>query len=285
MDSILSVRINEEVKEKFIKLAEEQGVNNKEFLDLIIKSYEINKATADVDFVRNDIEELQTIIKRVVDIYINIIDKSKLRTTELINNFNLTIGEEKERTEGYVLEISNMKKQLEELKNENKELKTSNKELQTTLSKEKEAIKESREMNSILKEKLTDFNRYKEENGSLKEQAAASDKELAALQGNFYDIKQEFEKSINENQQLKDKINEIVGNNHIQVEELKLAHEGKLKLKENEMTLRQQQEILQKEQELRQEIWDLKAKYDEKISSLIKEKEELLFKITPKVEK
>lgn len=37
MDSILSVRINEEVKEKFIKLAEEQGVNNKEFLDLIIK--------------------------------------------------------------------------------------------------------------------------------------------------------------------------------------------------------------------------------------------------------
>lgn len=285
MDSILSVRINEEVKEKFVKLAEEQGVNNKEFLDLIIKSYEINKATADVDFVRNDIEELQSIVKRVVDIYINIIDKSKLRTTELINNFNLTIGEEKERTEGYALEISNMKKQLEELKNENKELKTSNKELSTALSKEKEAIKESREMNSILKEKLNDFNRYKEENASLKEHASASYKELTALQGQFYDIKQEFEKSINENQQLKDKINEIIKSNNIQVEELKTAHEGQLKLRENEVTLKQQQEILQKEQELRQEIWDLKAKYDEKISSLIKEKEELLFKVTKTVEK
>lgn len=285
MDSILSVRINEEVKEKFIKLAEEQGVNNKEFLDLIIKSYEINKATADVDFVRNDIEELQAIVKRVVDIYINIIDKSKLRTTELINNFNLSIGEEKERTESYALEISNMKKQLEELKNENKELKTSNKELNTALSKEKEAVKESREMNSILKEKLNDFNRYKEENASLKEHASASDKELTALQGQFYDIKQEFEKSINENQQLKDKINEIIKSNTIQVEELKTAHEGQLKLRENEVTLKQQQEILQKEQELRQEIWDLKAKYDEKISSLIKEKEELLFRVTKTVEK
>lgn len=285
MDSILSVRINEEVKEKFIKLAEEQGVNNKEFLDLIIKSYEINKATADVDFVRNDIEELQAIVKRVVDIYINIIDKSKLRTTELINNFNLSIGEEKERTESYALEISNMKKQLEELKNENKELKTSNKELNTALSKEKEAVKESREMNSILKEKLNDFNRYKEENASLKEHASASDKELTALQGQFYDIKQEFEKSINENQQLKDKINEIIKSNNIQVEELKTAHEGQLKLRENEVTLKQQQEILQKEQELRQEIWDLKAKYDEKISSLIKEKEELLFRVTKTVEK
>ncbi|MDU4891837.1 MAG: hypothetical protein E6344_14120 [Clostridium sp.] len=280
MDSILSVRINEEVKEKFIKLAEEQGVNNKEFLDLIIKSYEMNKVTADVDFVRNDIEELQAIVKRVVDIYINIIDKSKLRTTELINNFNLSIGEEKEKTEGFTLEISNMKKQLEELKSENKDLKNSGKELQVALSKEKEAIKESRDMNSILKEKLTDFNRYKEENENLKKNATASEKELAAFQSEFYDIKQELEKYISENQQLKDKINEIIKSNHLHVEELKSSYEGQLKMKENELSLKLQQEILQKEQGLRQEIWDLKAKYDEKISSLIKEKEELLFKIS-----
>ena len=280
MDSILSVRINEEVKEKFIKLAEEQGVNNKEFLDLIIKSYEMNKVTADVDFVRNDIEELQAIVKRVVDIYINIIDKSKLRTIELINNFNLSIGEEKEKTEGFTLEISNMKKQLEELKSENKDLKNSGKELQVALSKEKEAIKESRDMNSILKEKLTDFNRYKEENENLKKNATASEKELAAFQSEFYDIKQELEKYISENQQLKDKINEIIKSNHLHVEELKSSYEGQLKMKENELSLKLQQEILQKEQGLRQEIWDLKAKYDEKISSLIKEKEELLFKIS-----
>lgn len=280
MDSILSVRINEEVKEKFIKLAEEQGVNNKEFLDLIIKSYEMNKVTADVDFVRNDIEELQAIVKRVVDIYINIIDKSKLRTTELINNFNLSIGEEKEKTEGFTLEISNMKKQLEELKSENKDLKNSGKELQVALSKEKEAIKESRDMNSILKEKLTDFNRYKEENENLKKNATASEKELAAFQSELYDIKQELEKYISENQQLKDKINEIIKSNHLHVEELKSSYEGQLKMKENELSLKLQQEILQKEQGLRQEIWDLKAKYDEKISSLIKEKEELLFKIS-----
>ena len=280
MDSILSVRINEEVKEKFIKLAEEQGVNNKEFLDLIIKSYEMNKVTADVDYVRNDIEELQAIVKRVVDIYINIIDKSKLRTTELINNFNLSIGEEKEKTEGFTLEISNMKKQLEELKSENKDLKNSGKELQVALSKEKEAIKESRDMNSILKEKLTDFNRYKEENENLKKNATASEKELAAFQSEFYDIKQELEKYISENQQLKDKINEIIKSNHLHVEELKSSYEGQLKMKENELSLKLQQEILQKEQGLRQEIWDLKAKYDEKISSLIKEKEELLFKIS-----
>lgn len=280
MDSILSVRINEEVKEKFIKFAEEQGVNNKEFLDLIIKNYEMNKASADIDFVRNDIEELQSIVKRVIDIYINIIDKSKLRTTELINNFNLSISEEKEKAERFNTEISALKKQLEDLKSENKELKSSNKELQASLSKEKEDIKESREMNTILKEKLTDFNKYKDENEILKKDALNSDKLLKELQGELYDIQQSFEKCSNENQSLKNRIHEITKKNEVQIEELRVTYEGQFKLKENELSLRFQQEILQKEQDLRQEIWDLKSKYDEKISTLIKEKEELLFKIS-----
>lgn len=280
MDSILSVRINEEVKEKFIKFAEEQGVNNKEFLDLIIKNYEMNKASADIDFVKNDIEELQSIVKRVIDIYINIIDKSKLRTTELINNFNLSLSEEKEKTESFNMEISTLKKQLEDLKSENKELKNSNKELQTSLSKEKEAIKESREMNTILKEKLTDFNKYKEENEILKKDTLNSDKLLKELQGELYDIQQAFEKCSTENQSLKNKMDEITKKNEVQIEELRVTYEGQFKLKENELSLRFQQEILQKEQDLRQEIWDLKAKYDEKISTLIKEKEELIFKIS-----
>lgn len=280
MDSILSVRINEEVKEKFIRFAEEQGVNNKEFLDLIIKNYEMNKASADVDFIRNDIEELQSIVKRVIDIYINIIDKNKIRTTELINNFNLSISEEKEKTEGFSREISDLKKQLEDLKNENKELKNSNKELQASVSKEKEDIKESREMNTILKEKLTDFNKYKDENEGLKQDISNSDKLLKELQGELYDIQQTFEKCSSENQSLKNKINEIIKKNEVQIEELRVTYEGQFKLKENEISLRFQQEVLQKEQDLRQEIWNLKSTYDEKISTLIKEKEELLFKIS-----
>ncbi len=44
MDSILSVRISEELKEKFQSLAEVEGINNKEFMDLIIRNYELNKA-------------------------------------------------------------------------------------------------------------------------------------------------------------------------------------------------------------------------------------------------
>lgn len=280
MDSILSVRINEEVKEKFIKLAEEHGVNNKEFLDLIIKNYEINKASAEVDFVKSDIDELQAIVKRVLDIYLNMIDKSKLRTTELINSFNTSIGEEKERIEGINEEMVALKKQIDELKAENKELKSGNKELQSALSKEKEAIKECREMNVILKEKLGDFNTFKEENINLKEEIASSNEVSKELQGKIYDLQQDYDKCNSENVHLNNKITEVTATNEKQRMELKNSFEEQLKVQENHFDLKLQQELLQKEQGLREEIWILKSNYDEKITTLIKEKEDLLFKIS-----
>lgn len=280
MDSILSVRINEEVKEKFIKLAEEHGVNNKEFLDLIIKNYEINKASAEVDFVKSDIDELQAIVKRVLDIYLNMIDKSKLRTTELINSFNTSIGEEKERIEGINEEMVALKKQIDELKAENKELKSGNKELQSALSKEKEAIKECREMNVILKEKLVDFNTFKEENINLKEEIASSNEVSKELQGKIYDLQQDYDKCNSENVDLNNKITEVTATNEKQRMELKNSFEEQLKVQENHFDLKLQQELLQKEQGLREEIWILKSNYDEKITTLIKEKEDLLFKIS-----
>lgn len=280
MDSILSVRINEEVKEKFIKLAEEQGVNNKEFLDLIIKNYELSKASEDVDFVKNDIDELQAIVKRIIDIYINIIDKNKIRTTEVINNFNLSLGEEKEKTNSFNMEIAACKKEIGEFKNENKELKNENKELQVSLSKEKEAIKESREMNSILKEKLNDFNRYKEENKNLKADYTNTKERLNDSEKKLQEIYQNFDKCSSENELLKNKIEEIVKNTEIQMNELINNHQTQLKIMESEMSLSWQKELLQKEQGLREEIWSLKSKYDERISTLIKEKEELLLKIS-----
>ena len=69
MDSILSVRINEDLKNKFLSLAEEAGTNNKEFMDLIIRSYEMNKTASKTEYVKDDVDELQNIIARIMSIY------------------------------------------------------------------------------------------------------------------------------------------------------------------------------------------------------------------------
>lgn len=280
MDSILSVRISEEVKGKFLKLAEEQGVNNKEFLDLVIKSYEMNKAAADVDFVKNDIDELQIIIKRVIDIYLNMIDKNKVRSLEATNNFQAHLKEEQSRGEALKNDISTAKKDLENLLSDNKKLKDTVEELKIQLAKEKEDLKEFKEMNSILKEKSVEYNSIKSSYEDIKDTNRALNNDIEKIKKEKESLIKEIDKLKNSNSLLLDKLNTAESTNKISITELQDSFNSKLQLKESEFNLKIQTQLLQKEQELREEIWSIKTEYDKRISQLISEKEELVLKIS-----
>ncbi len=280
MDAILSVRINEEAKEKFLKLAEEQGINNKEFLDLIIKSYEMNKIAADADYIKNDIDELQLIIKRVVDIYVNIIDKNKVRTLELTNNFQANLSQEEAKGEKLRNEATNSKKEVETLILDNKKLNESLQEVRNQLLKEKDDLKEYKEMNAILKDKLNDFNLYK---ATCEELKIANNKLVLDMD----QAKIEKEALLNEvlslkntNSILSNKMSDSEATYQVKIKDMQESFTSKELLKDSEFSLLLQKELLQKEQGLRQEIWNMKAEYDEKISKLMKEKEDLIFKIS-----
>ncbi len=41
-DTVLSVRIDEELKQRFIELAQETGVNNKDLMQLLVAQFELN---------------------------------------------------------------------------------------------------------------------------------------------------------------------------------------------------------------------------------------------------
>ncbi len=231
MDSILSVRISEELKEKFQSLAEVEGINNKEFMDLIIRNYELNKASTGTDFIKSDVEELQSITKRILDIYINMIEKSKVKNSEVINSFKGTLEEETNRSEKLKGNIESLKKELEDLKSHNKELKDSLKEYKEFLEKEREDIKGYKELNLMLKDKVNELNAYKNEAESLR-----------AINRNMEENLKNLER---EKESLTNKLNEV----------------------------------LQKEEEYRKEIWSMKSHYDDKISKLMDDKEQLLLKI------
>lgn len=280
MDSILSVRISEEVKSKFLKLAEEQGVNNKEFLDLVIKSYEMNKTAADVDFVKNDIDELQIIIKRVIDIYLNMIDKNKVRSLELTNNFQANITEEQNKVDTFKNQVSTLKKDLENLLLDNKKLKDSVHELETQLMKEKEDLKEFKEMNSILKEKSVEYNSIKSSYEAMKDTNRALNNDIEKIKEERESLIKEIDRLKNSNSLLLDKLNTAESTNKVSITELRDSFNAKLQLKESEFNLKMQTQLLQKEQELREEIWSIKTEYDKRISQLIREKEELVLKIS-----
>lgn len=281
MDSILSVRINEEVKERFLQLASEEGINNKDFLDLIIKSYEMNKiADNNINFVKNDIEELQSILKRILDIYINIIDKNKLKFIESENNHKFTLNEIQAKTDKISLELENSKKKYDELISENEKLHNQIQNLNNKLSKEKENLKEFKDMNSILKDKLCEFNNYKTQLEKLIETNTNLNSKLSLLEKDNENLLSEIKEHKSSNNALINKLRDEENKYKIGIKELEDSFTSKINLKESEFNLILQKNLLDKEQELRKEIWNIKLDYDNKISNLIKEKETLLLKIS-----
>ncbi|MEG0306573.1 MAG: hypothetical protein RR636_01435 [Clostridium sp.] len=280
MDSILSVRINEGLKEKFLKLAEEQGVNNKEFMDVIIKAYELNKASCDVDYIKNDVEELQIITKRILDIYVNIIDKNKLKSLELTNNFKNTLNEEqttlknlKDGNDKTLVELNDIK-----LKNKNLEEKLT--EYTRLVTKSKETLNEYKDLNTMLKDKNEELMKYKSESEDLK---LLNEK-----------IKEDLTESIKASQNYSNQLqSERIDNSSVrkQLEEIAIYYEKKLKeqfddfnkklsLREHEFKLFEQKKLIEKDEEYRERIWALKSQFEDRVTTLISEKETLLSKFS-----
>ena len=54
MDAILSVRISDELKQKFNELAQSEGVNNKELMEQVVKYYELNRAKEEDSNIRDE---------------------------------------------------------------------------------------------------------------------------------------------------------------------------------------------------------------------------------------
>ncbi|WP_346939318.1 hypothetical protein [uncultured Clostridium sp.] len=279
MDSILSVRISEELKEKFQSLAEVEGINNKEFMDLIIRNYELNKAATGTDFIKSDIEELQSIIKRILDIYINMVEKNKVKNSEIVNSFKGTLEEESNRSEKLKENIESVKKELEDLNSQNKELKDSLEEYKNLLEKEREDTKGYKELNIMLKEKVSELNGYKNEAENLRSINQDMDANLKTLEREKDSYINKLNEELKHSATLEEQINDIKTSYENKIVEITEEFSREIRLKDDEIRISMQKEVLQKEEEYRKEIWSMKSQYDDKISKLMDDKEQLLLKM------
>lgn len=279
MDSILSVRISDELKEKFQSLAEGEGINNKEFMDLIIRNYEVNKAAVNTDFIKSDIDELQGIIKRILDIYINIVEKNKIKNSEMVNSFKGTLEEESNKNEKLKEDMGNIKKELEDLKSENKQLKDSLKEYKSLLEKEREDIKGYKDLNLMLKDKISELNSYKNEAEDLRRINQEINNDLKIMEREKDSCLSKLNEELKHSDILEIKLNEVKISYEDKIIKMTKDFERQMKLNDDEIKIAIQREVLQKEEEYRREIWSIKTTYDDKISKLMDDKEQLLLKM------
>jgi hypothetical protein len=66
-----SVRMDDEDKERILKLIEESGRSNKDFMNLLLSCYEINKVKVEIPSLSEDINMLEALTQQINSLYLN----------------------------------------------------------------------------------------------------------------------------------------------------------------------------------------------------------------------
>lgn len=182
---VFSIKLDEELRNKIKELIDQSGEQGNTFMENLIKLYEINNAKDIMPSAMGDVEELQTLTKRMYDIFTGLIERSsnliKDRESVLkeeIEKKSRSINVVQEKLDARNRELETLKTAQEEFISENEELKKklqefdlkvwqveqSNKEI---ISSKDALIEEYKEKNDNLSGILLEYQQYKDKNKEL----------------------------------------------------------------------------------------------------------------------
>ena len=270
MDAILSVRISDELKQKFNELAQSEGINNKELMEQVVKYYELNRAREEDNNMSEDIKELQTITSRMADIYINIVERNNTKALEVKNihrhelidkdNETLKLKEETTLLKEENKKINILGKDLFDAKHIKCELHENIKSLKTLNNMQEEKILKLKETNEK-------YIKYKDEILKLKADLDNSGNENMQLKNNLLSKKAEADRLITQISEL----NEV---NKNKIDELETKSKKDVELEGEKRGFQMDKEILKLKEQQQLKMQELRESFNDKVKKLLKEKEE-----------
>ncbi|MBW9148093.1 hypothetical protein K2F40_03760 [Clostridium sp. CM028] len=270
MDAILSVRISDELKQKFNELAQSEGINNKELMEQVVKYYELNRAREGDSAMSEDIKELQTITSRMADIYINIVERNNIKALEVKNihrNELIDNNKENEKLKGEITLLKEDNKKISSLGKDLSDAKHITKELQ-------ENIKNLKTLNNMQEEKILSL--------------ANTNEKYIKFEDEIIELKTSLDKSLNENMQLKNEllskkaeqdklikqIDELNQINKNKIDELQIKAKQDVEIQRERTSFEMDKELLKLKEGQQIKTQELQESFNEKITNLLKEKEE-----------
>ena len=182
-DAVLSVRIDEELKQKFLELAQENGINNKELMEVMVSQFELAQVSDGSTQFNQDLEELQRITKRMNEIYIHLFERTQVRELEIKNKESVLRHKQEE-------EIAALNEKLEVIEKKDREiqgLKDRLKKLTQEFDDLKEEQSHIRELNQLLKDKNSQLEKVFADSQAKIEAANDGLKEVAKLKAILQD--------------------------------------------------------------------------------------------------
>lgn len=271
-DAVLSVRIDEELKQKFLVLAQENGINNKELMEVMVSQFELAQIGDGSTQFNQDLEELQRITKRMNDIYINMFERTQVRELEIKNKESILRHKQEE-------EIAALNEKLEIIEQKDKELqglKDKLKKMSQDFGVLKEEQENIRELNQLLKDKNSQLEKVFADSQAKIEAANQVLEESVKLKALVQDQealikRQEFQlqKEIEEQQNLKVKMEE---EKRIAIQTLQ--QEFEFERRNHQLALSEMQLEMKKQAAI--ELEEVNEKARKQIEELSKEKQDLV---------
>lgn len=280
-DTVLSVRIDEELKQKFIELAQESGINNKELMEVMVSQFEMGKVSDGSSQFNQDFEELQRITKRMNEIYLNLADRTYLRWLELENKDRTIKREQEEKIQVLQSKLAVIEEkdlELQHLKDEIKQKELQLKEMNEERDNIKDLNRLLRDKNSLLEKEMADSRAKLEAAQEIlddmtKLRAFVQDQE-SMIRRQAFQLEQE--------QQEKD---ELIKSFEVKEQELKQALLSQWEVERRGHRLELEEVKVEMKQVCLAQLEEVKQKYEERIEELNQKYRDLLGKVAINQEK
>lgn len=253
-----SVKVSDETQEKLKILVEQSGLNNKEFFTTLLSMYELQQTRTNTPILSQDIDELETLTKRINSIFVNV--GERFNTLQKINTETL---EQSKATNNSTIELLQQRiKTLETDRLDDEDR------IKLFISDKERAEQQNVDLQSRIKEleqatedKQALINEYKEkldtQTGIVKEYRQASE-ENKTLQRQNIELAKQIEEQRKENLLLSDKM-----------DEKKTKHTEDLKRQQDTLNIEHEKAILELECRHQKELQESQELYNDKVKSLL----------------
>lgn len=253
-DVTFGVKVSEEMKNELSLLMKEHTLSGKEFMSMLLASYQLDKARENSSLYESDIVELQNLTKRIHSIFINMTEKSKLNYKEEQEALQKVIEAQKEEKEQLLQKSQQSEEIVKKLQldlNKQKEEEAALKEEITKSKKAFDILKKQSENNMLLHDK------FKEEVELLKEQLnqyKRLDLEVQERNEEISKLKARNDETASEIWFLKREIEKL----ELEKEQLIEKHETEVKSQEKQQQLILTNKLLEQSLEFSKKIDELK---------------------------
>ncbi|WP_069997708.1 hypothetical protein [Cellulosilyticum sp. I15G10I2] len=259
-DVTFGVKVTEEMKNELSELMKINDLSGKEFMGLLLSTYKVEQVKQEDTLFANDMSELQILLQRIQNIYLNINEKSKILVSQNNKIFEEDIEVHKKEKDILKQKIQELNDQIQSLKTEQvqqtlliKELKENHKQLKTQAEESQTQAKNYLLLHKKFEQEVIKLEAQVEDLKRLEIEIEERNTENTALKNRNDDLASEIWFLKREVEKLQEEKNQLI-----------FTHQLEIK---NHL-LEQKLELNEKIEKLREENLDLQRDFNTKLQSL-----------------